>query len=317
MGIFGFIQSQPRLLGGAISLGALGVAAAFLSKRKLDQTCPRIPLGALPKSSACRNFIENGGEAAAQPSWGLSQSTLLSSWLGNSDKTHWIPSFVAIETEVPISVLERYGLNARLSQDDITNDAPLRLVQNLVAAFLDARATGPDSWLLDQDVPPLSFSPGSHLFGNKSGLGAFMLGVWSTTTGRDIQPQTLPKDVTHPLAQFPSNQNVIGGSQTGTAGAVIYWKVPHATMRVADKAAVDWLPWRLMQGGYQEFIVEKISDEKARVVYVSVECAHLFPQGQSKRDFRRVPWLFYEAHDLYAQYLLYSAVRQLSRISTA
>ncbi|KAK0710612.1 hypothetical protein B0H67DRAFT_492588 [Lasiosphaeris hirsuta] len=319
MGLLSLVQSQPRLLGGLLSLGVLGVGTAFLSKRKLDQTYPSIPLHALPKASACRNLIENGGETTSRASWGLSQSTILSSWSGSDEKTHWIPSFVAIQAEIPISALEKYRAKQHHPQHETDTDGgadePLRLAQNLVAAFLDARGAGPDSWLLDKDVPPLSFCPGTRLFGNGSGLGAFLLGVWSSATGRDIRPQTLPGDVAQPLTRFPSNRTAvaIAGTESAAAGAVMYWKVPDATMRAVDRAAVDWLPWRLMQGGYQEWMVEKISGEMARVVYVSVECAQLFPRGRSKRDFRRVPWLVYELHALYTQYLLFNAVRYLNR----
>jgi hypothetical protein len=47
------------------------------------------------------------------------------------------------------------------------------------------------------------------------------------------------------------------------------------------------------------------------VTYVCVDAAHLHPQGQSARDFKRIPRLAYELHVLYAQFLLYKALETL------
>lgn len=84
-------------------------AAAHLAKRKLDRTCPRVPLAALPKPSACRNVIERTCETAAAPAWGLEKSVMVSSWSGGDDNAHWTPSFAALQVEVPFSVLAAYG----------------------------------------------------------------------------------------------------------------------------------------------------------------------------------------------------------------
>ena len=102
------IWSRPRLICGVLALGSLG-AAAHLAKRKLDRTCPRVPLAALPKPSACRNVIERTCETAAAPAWGLEKPVIVSSWPGGDDKTHWTPSFAALQVEVPLSVLAGYG----------------------------------------------------------------------------------------------------------------------------------------------------------------------------------------------------------------
>ena len=69
-----------------------------------------------------------------------------------------------------------------------------------------------------------------------------------------------------------------------------------------------------MSGGYQEWIVEMVSDEKVRVTYVTIECSHLQPRGQSKRDFKKLPKLGYEAHVYYAQSLLDNAIREMTKV---
>jgi hypothetical protein len=56
-----------------------------------------------------------------------------------------------------------------------------------------------------------------------------------------------------------------------------------------------------------------VSDEKVRVKYVMVECSRLQPRGKSKRDFKTMPKLGYEAHVLYAQSLLDGAVREMKK----
>ncbi|GIJ97912.1 hypothetical protein Aspvir_000018 [Aspergillus viridinutans] len=69
-----------------------------------------------------------------------------------------------------------------------------------------------------------------------------------------------------------------------------------SSLDAVDKAASYGLPWRFMDGGFQEFIVEKVSDETARVTYISFECSNLHPGGQSTMDFKMLPWLPYEIH---------------------
>ncbi|KAK3335176.1 hypothetical protein B0T19DRAFT_2202 [Cercophora scortea] len=329
-----FIQSQSRLFTGLLSLGAIGVSAAYFSKRELDRTCLPVPISALPKPSAARNFVQRPGEPSPKPSWGLESSTLLSSWKHSCDdeddesksdsnrnleNTHWIPSFVALQADVPLAPLAQYrkseskGDPIREDDDDV-----LSLAEHFLAAFLDARAAGPEAWFLDNDVPPLSFTPGSHLFGNNAGLGAFLLGTWSSspTQSKHFQPPDLPPSVPCPVSEFPSNKAVIlyKAGNTAAAGTIMYWKVPEETVRASDRLAAWGPPWRLMLGGFQEFIVEKVSETTARVTYVSVESAHLHPGGTSKRDFKRVPWVGYRLHVLYAQVLLYKTTRRLRRV---
>lgn len=310
MSMMSFIRNRPRLTG-VLSLTVVSSVAAYLGKRRLDESCPRVPITEIPKSSACRKLVEGTGETTTQTPWGMEKSTLLASWPGG-DKTRWIPSFAALQVEVPVSVLAGYGAFRDNDNDDNKDDA-YHLMQNLVAAFLDARAAGPEAWLLDEAVPPLSFAPASLLFGDQTSLAAFMLGTWSSTRGTFIQPLALPREAPEPSAEFPSNRDVIEGSRTDTAGAVMYWNFPEGMVGTVDKAASYGFPWRFMQGGFQEFIVEKLSDEKARVTWVMVECSNLHPLGQSTRDFKKSPRLSYEVHILYAQSLLYNAVEQLKK----
>lgn len=321
MSVLGFIRSQSRLITTVVSVSAAGaLTAAYLGKRKLDQTCPTVPITALPKSSACRHLIERAGGTIAQPAWGLEKSALLSSWSGSEeDKTHWIPSFAAIQVTVPVSLLTGYR-TFRCVDADGEADGAYRLMQNLVAAFLDARAASPEAWFLDQDVPPLSFTPATHLFGRTSGLGAFMLGAWSSARQEFVgQPLELPEDAPQqPVSEFPSNRDEVIHSGPGDrAGAVMYWTFPGGQVRMMNKAASYGLPWRLMEGGFQEYIVEKVSNDTARVTYVSVEAAHLHPLDQPARDFKRMPWLAYQLHVLYAQYLLYNTLKRLRQSSKA
>ena len=308
------IWSRPRLICGVLALGLFG-AAAHLAKRTLDRTCPRVPLAALPKPSACRNVIERTFETAAAPAWGLEKPVIVSSWPGDDDKTHWTPSFAALQVEVPLSVLAGYG--PLYGKDDNkhtgTEGDAFRLMQALVAAFMDARGAGPEAWVLDKEVPPLSFAPGSQLFGDRSGLGAFVLDTWSTARRKCVQPLALPKDAPQPVSGFLPNTAASHGDLTDTAGTVMYWRFADGTVRMTDKAASCGLPWRLMEGGFQEFIVDKVSDETARVTYAMVESANLHPGGQPIRDFKRMPWLAYELHVLYGQFLLYKTLNRLRK----
>lgn len=310
MNIITFMQNRPRLTG-VVSFAAAGtLVAAYLGKRRLDRSCPRISITELPKSSACRNLVESG-EAVPKSVWGMEKSALLTSWSGG-DKTRWVPSFAALQADVPVSLLAGYGAFQSKKSNAEEDDAH-RLMQNLVAAFLDARAAGPEAWYLDKEVPPLSFAPGSLLFGDQATMGAFMLGSWSTNRKTSIQPQSLSSEATEPCSGFPSNRDAIQDSPTDTAGAVMYWKFPDGLVRIVDKTASYGLPWRFMDGGFQEFIVEKVSDETARVTYISVECSNLHPGGQSTRDFKMLPWLAYEVHVLYAQHLWHNTVMQLTK----
>ncbi|PYH93231.1 hypothetical protein BO71DRAFT_399892 [Aspergillus ellipticus CBS 707.79] len=307
MPIMNFIQTRPRLTA-VLSVTALSSVAIYLTKRQLNYSCPQISLTDLPKSSACRKLLEKTGESPTQTPWGMDHSTLLSRWSGGS-KSYWVTSFTAHQVEVPVSQLAGYKVLRDGEKDDAHH-----LMQNLVAAFLDARATGPEAYFLDKAPSPLSFVPASLLFGDRAFPGAFMLGTWSSTRGTSIQPADLPPAAIEPISEFVSNEDVVQGSLVDTAGAVMYWKFPDGLVRSVDKVASYGLPWRLIEGGFQEWIVEKVSDEKARVTYVTIECTSVYPAGQTTRDFKIMPWLLYEAHVLYAQTLLSKGIRQLGKL---
>lgn len=309
----GLLNGQPRLTCGLVLLGAFGAAVAYWTKRQLDQAYPRISVTALPSTSACRSLIETTGQATTKTAWGLRNSRLLASWPGGNDKSHWIPSFAALQVELPVALLAGYGTSPRNNDDDTgTATDASSLMHKFVAAFIDARAAGPERWLLDRDVPPLSFAPGSHLFGSEVGTGAFVLDTWSTARRKYVQSNPLPESAPQPVAEFSEAEDtVLRSGVTDAAGMVMYWRFPAKLVDSVDKAASYGLPWRLMQGGFQEFIVEKVTDQTARVTYVCVESADLHPRKQQERDFKRLPWLAYELHVFYAQILLYRALRRL------
>ncbi|KAL4781231.1 hypothetical protein BJX76DRAFT_335930 [Aspergillus varians] len=302
-----FIQTRPRVTA-LLSVITLGSISVYLSKRHLNRSCPLVPISQLPKSSACRNLFE-AGEPATQTPMGTDKSVLLSTWPSGDKKTHWVPSFVALQVDIPISQLEKYSARDK----DETDSWPL--MRNLVAAFLDARGLGPDSWLIDGNVPPLSFTPGSLLFGKGKSLGAFMLGAWSSTRGTPLEPLAVPLEGGLPVSEFPSNRDVIStpasDEDTDAAGAVIYWKAPNGLIKKVDKAASHGVPWRLMEGGFQEFIVERGTNDTARVTYVTIECTNLHPGGEPGRDFKMLPRVLYELHVLYAQILLFRTLWRL------
>ncbi|KAK3361305.1 hypothetical protein B0T24DRAFT_684970 [Lasiosphaeria ovina] len=317
-----FVQHQARLVaGGIVSLTAIS-AALYLVKRELDRACPRVSVAQLPKASATRNFIEAANKTAppARRAWGLdTPPPLLSPWRPGepgreASATHWVPSFAALQVDVPASLLvsPRAGLDD--NDNGNNNNNTTRLMQTLVAAFLAARATGPDSWLLDRDVPPLAFAPAHRLFGRPAGLGAFVLGTWSRQ--RQLQPdRDLPPAAPQlPLCAFPSNAAAVRSSgDPDSAGAVVYWRVPAGFGAAVDGAARKcWLPWRLPAGGFQEFVVERVSPATARVTYVSAEAARLWPDGAvGAADYGKLPWFLYELHVVYAQCLLYNTLRRL------
>lgn len=307
-----FVRNHPRLTGLA-SLTVLGGMVSYLGKRHLDKSCPRVSVPDIPRSSACRNLLERTGEPTSHTAWGMGKSTLLDTWSGSygGDKTRWVPSFAALQVDVPTSLLA--GYRASSSKDDAEKHDTSHLMQNLVAAFLDARAARPEAFFLDEAVPPLFFAPGSLLFGKRTSLGAFMLGTWSSTTGIPLRTPVLPSAAPQPTSEFPTNREIILGDPKDAAGAVMSWKFPEGLVSTVDKVASYGFPWRLVQGGYQEFIVEKVSDETVRVTYVIVECSDLHPRGQPARNFKSLPWLAYEVHVLYAQSLLYNTVRHLEK----
>ncbi|KAB5547249.1 hypothetical protein GE09DRAFT_204491 [Coniochaeta sp. 2T2.1] len=327
MTILTTLQSHPKLTV-AVSVSVTLLTAAYLAKRQLNSLCPRVPLSSLPPSSAIRNLISTAEEHSTQaPSpWGLTTSPLLPSWssttnsLSGEKTSHTIHSFLALQTTIPISLLSDYPL---ASKDD-DNDNAYPLTQALLSSFLSARSTGPEArFFLDVDVPPLpiSFSsPGAHLFGrpNPGGLGAFLLGTWSTARNISVSPTTttLPADVPRPPTAFPSNKiRVAEDEKTDAAGAVMYWRAPPRQVEAVDRLAARGMPWRMMEGGYQEWIVERLegdgSGREARVTYVTVETGSLYPPGQGKRDWKKMPWWMYQLHVAYAQWLLWKTLRRL------
>ncbi len=316
MSTLSFIPNRCRVIGSLVALGSFGAAVylgkEYRGKRQLDQICRRVPVAALPKPSACRNLLETRRETTAAPAWGLETPAVTSSWPGGDNKMHWTPSFAALQVEVPLSALARYGSSHGKDNDEhggAEGDA-FCLMQTFVAGFLDGRRTGAEAQFLDKNVPPLSFAPGSQLFGDRSGLGAFVLDTWSTARGKCVQPLDLPKDPPPPVSEFPSNTAVREGGPIDTAGTVMYWRFTGRVSSTMDRLASWGLPWRMMEGGFQEFIVEKVSDQAVRLTYAMVESANLHPGGQSRRDFKRMPWLAYELHVLYGRILLYKTLRR-------
>ncbi|KAL2855656.1 hypothetical protein BJX68DRAFT_264012 [Aspergillus pseudodeflectus] len=305
-----FISSRPRLTG-ALCLLTVSGTLIYFGKRRLNQRCPRVSITDLPRSCACRNLIE-GGEVSGQTPWGADKSSLLSSWADHGNKTHWVSSFAALQTEIPISSLANYDTFHR-NEGEVKSDKSdtYNLAQNLLAAFLNNPAIAPERWLLDKDIPPLSFTPATLLFGNLN-IGAFLLGSWSSARRISIQPDALPPNAPTPVSGFPSNSDVLN-TRTDGAGTVLYWMFPRGLVNSVDRAASYGMPWRIMDGGFQEFIVEKVSEDTARVTWVMVECADLYPGGSktSARNCKKLPWILYELHVLYAQILWYGTLRQL------
>jgi hypothetical protein len=311
---------------GTLGLGGIAAVAIGLGKRQLDRTYPRIPVDQLPRSSASRYLIEKSAiyhDESIPNAWGMQRSCLLPSW-SDTRLTHWIPSIVAIQIETPVSLLAGYksadkdpSTDASPDPSHATDDRPNdvdHLMRNLVAAFLDARTWRPDGLLLDRNVPSLSFEAGSHLFGDRSSLAAYMFGTWSSKRGSLIHLPALPTDVPVPCSGFPSGESFAPmESSIESAGTVLYWNFPDSVIQKSNKAASYGLPWRLMDGGFQEFVVEKISDEKARVTYISVECSNLYPHHQVDRDFKRPSKLMYEVHVSYGQALLLDTISQLKK----
>ncbi|KAJ5608903.1 hypothetical protein N7528_009470 [Penicillium herquei] len=224
--------------------------------------------------------------------------------------------------DVPIALLASYRSEADRGTPT-TNDEPRSadsLARNVIDAFLDAHSHGLDGWFLDRNLPPRTYLPGNHLFGDSTGASSFMFGAWSSRFNDSIQPSTLPADAPIPKSFFPSNEALLANaahdpSQPESAGTVIYWKAPSYLLNAFNKAASYGLPWRVMDGGWQEFIVEKISEETARVTYITLECYDVHPGDQETRNFKHMPWLTYEPHVLYAQSLLIRTVRQLEKVN--
>lgn len=304
------IQTRTYLTG-AISLITLSSIAAYLVERRLNKSCPRIPIHQLPKSSACRNLLEPGEEVSNASAMGVDKSVLLSTWPSTDCKTHWVSSFVALQVDIPISQLENYDARKYGVEGGDKPDTS-QLSQKLFAAFLDARSRGLEAWILDEPTPP-SFTPGSLLFGKGNDIGAFMLGSWSSTSRIPLESTNLPSEGPKPVTEFPSNKDVLNSDDTDTAGTAFYWRVPTGLVNAVNRPALYGLPWRVMEGGFQEFIVERGPNDMARVSYVTTECSNLYPGGRSTRDFKMIPKLFYELHVLYAQILLFKTLRQLGK----
>ncbi|KAL4745385.1 hypothetical protein BDW72DRAFT_186768 [Aspergillus terricola var. indicus] len=308
------LQAKPRLTTALSFLAFGGTIAIYLSKRYLEKSCPRIPITQLPKNSACRDIVESSDRASGS-AWGTDKSVLLPAWPDSSGigrephKTHWVTSFVALQVDVPIAQLERYGTSRSGDAYDLS--------RNLLSAFLDARARGVEAWFLDKDVPQLSFTPGSLLFGRPHSTGAFMLGSWSSARRIQLEHPFLPLETATPVCEFRPSKAMFTANnfdtETDGAGTVFYWKFPRCLVDRVDRAASYGIPWRLMDGGFQEFIVERISDETARVTYATIECGYMYPNGQRTKDFKKMPWWMYEMHVVYAQILLWKTVKQIGR----
>lgn len=314
-----------RLSLGTLALGGATILTAYISIQYLDRSYRRIPISKVSQLSACRQLVDtayDSSDLAVPKPWGGDKSGPLPSWSEASSgdrKSRWLSSYVAVQVDVPVTLLASYTSEAR--KDGLTlNENESRsadgMARNLIDAFLDARSHGPDGWLIDRKVPPRSYMPGSHLFGESTGLGAFMFDSWSTRSKSAIQPSVLPASAPVPSSSFPSNEALLTSKDLSlpeSAGTVIYWKFPSGAVNAFKSATSYGWPWRVMEGGWQEFIVEKISEETARVTYLALECSDLHPDGQMSRDFKGMPWLAYEAHVLYAQSLLLRTVRQLRK----
>ena len=318
MSYFHSLRSQNPVALGLIGLGSVAVFAAYIGKRRLDHSCREISFDQLPQSSTSRHFLEtariNANAQSVPIAWALNQSGLLASWAdaqscaSTPKMTRWIPSFVAFQAEVPIALLASYG--DRQGDADKSADS---LMRNFVNAFLKGHATGLDGWLLDKDVPPPSFLSGEHMFGDPNGLGTFFLGTWRSNDNDTSLSLSLPSNATTPVSEFPVAEpaSLKPDGSPPQAGNLMYWKFPEGLMQKSQLAASYGSPWRLMDGGFQEFIVEKMGDT-ARLTYVTMECSELYPNGQES-DFKRMPWAVYWAHVLYAQNLLWRTLRQLKR----
>lgn len=292
-----------------LTIAAVGSAFLF-TRHHLNKRCRRIPLSALPKSSACRNFVETG-EPANTPAWGLDSSILIRSWPGDDNTlTHYIPSFVAVQVDIPARLLDRGDASIHRN-----NPVPLERVKTIVTAFLKARASGPEPWILDRDVPPLEFTPGHHLFGSVPEPGAFLLGTWSSNSRsrQAIKPSRLPGTAPPPVACFPSNRELVRDDGPHSAGLVLYWRAGQGSVKALNRGLVGLgLPWQFMVGGFQEFIVESVDEEAARLTYVSVEASSRISVDAGMKSLGRLPWLLYELHVMYAQSLLLGAVKHLA-----
>lgn len=97
---------------------------------------------------------------------------------------------------------------------------------------------------------------------------------------------------------------------------MLYWRGTGQPIQKVNRViAAVGLPWQVMQGGFQEFIIERMEDSKemVRVTYVSVEAQRMDPGGGGRRNFGRLPWVLMEMHVMYAQSLLWGAVGRLGR----
>lgn len=85
-------------------------------------------------------------------SMGSHQTRLLPAWPPGDDiaaTTHWIPSFFAVQMDLSDAILTTKSKVLSMDGD------VLPLATTLPAAFLHARAAGPEQFILDRDVPPL------------------------------------------------------------------------------------------------------------------------------------------------------------------
>ncbi|KAH6658266.1 hypothetical protein BKA67DRAFT_557557 [Truncatella angustata] len=296
-----FIRRRP-LISLSTGLCALGGSWLYVRARDLERKCPSISVQQIPRGSACQHFIETVGEPLGTTLNSSYQPRLVAAWTGTR-RDRWVPYCVAIQKEVPLSIFSAYGTEE--------NDAK-SLATQLMRAFCDARAKRPESvHLFKDDIVCSSFEPGTPLYGKANGLSTNVLGVWSMRGGSDISPPSVSLSRSYPVAEFPTNEEAIRTASGDSAGIVTFWSFPSHVASVADKAASYGYPWRFMLGGFHELIVEKSSEDTARITYVMLECYHLYPNGQAEPDFKTTPQWTQKLHRLYAQDLLEKAVQHI------
>ncbi|KAK0736504.1 hypothetical protein B0T21DRAFT_181324 [Apiosordaria backusii] len=332
-----FCTHHPRVILGTTIFLSAAIYLANL-KHRIDKTCRHISLVDLPLSSACRNFVEKGRRPlppCAGWAWVLERGfvSFLSPWSDNitpptvksggddeRQKTHWIPSFLALEVDLPVELLSGYPSDNKASKGE-REEIP-HLSQTFLRAFLDARSEGLEAYyLVDRDVPPLTlFEPGRRLFGREVGLGAFLLGTWFDTRGggKSLRDGKFPKGVAQvPVCEGPSNtlRERWNEEDKEVAAAVMYWRAPDSAVAMVDNVAVKYgIPWRLMEGGFQEYMVERVDEKRVRLVYVTLEAQSLYPDGVKERNFRKISRLGYWGHGVYGQWLLWKTVKRLEKI---
>jgi len=131
-----------------------------------------------------------------------------------------------VRVGIPVFLLTSKNPDAENPTKDDTQsdrDSLLQSIKTLVVAFHSSRAAGLEPWVVDRDVPPLSFVPGHRLFGTNPVPGAVLLRTWSSVdSGEVLDPLALPDGAPHPVAAFPSNDKVVGAGEYDATGLVLY-----------------------------------------------------------------------------------------------